>query len=177
MRRSANAARDFEARVITGTHTILMAINCPDSRRKGLLGFGFKRDGGTGLKFLRSVKVFESIVPDPKNAKGPDGKPARFYTDTFPVQSFLWGDYSASPGTKYKFSILPMYGKPGTLTTDARDQIDIEVSTEKEWEPGEVHGVWFNRGAIAGQKFAEEFGNKAPANINDPDDPEVKWLS
>ncbi len=40
-----------------------------------------------------------------------------------------------------------------------------------------MHGVWFNRGAIASQKFAEEFGNKAPENINDPNDPTVKWLS
>jgi len=179
MRQSAKATRDFEARVITGTHTILMALNCPERRRKGLMGFAFKRDGGSGLKVLRSLKVFESIVPDPKNAKDPDhpDKPARFYTDQFPVQSFLWGDYAAAPGTKYRFSIQPMYGKPGALTTDPKDQIDVEVSTEKEWGPGEVHGVWFNRGAIAGQKFAEEFGNKAPTNINDPNDEEVKWLS
>jgi phosphatidylserine/phosphatidylglycerophosphate/cardiolipin synthase-like enzyme len=125
------------------------------------------------------LKVFESIVPDPKNAKDPadPSKPARFFTDTHPVQSFLWGDYSASPGTKYTFSIQPMYGTAGALTTDARDQIDIQVSTEKEFGPGESHGVWFNRGAIAGQKFAEEFGNKAPKNINDPNDEEVQWLS
>jgi hypothetical protein len=34
-----------------------------------------------------------------------------------------------------------------------------------------------NRGAIASQKFSEEFGNRAPKNIDNPDDPEVKWLS
>jgi PLD-like domain len=94
----------------------------------------------------------------------------------FPVQSFLWGDYGAEPGTRYRFRILPMYGRPGALTTDPDDEIKIEIDTEKEWV-GTGHGVWFNRGAIASQKFAEEFGNKPPTNINDPNDPEVKWLS
>jgi phosphatidylserine/phosphatidylglycerophosphate/cardiolipin synthase-like enzyme len=68
-----------------------------------------------------------------------------------------------------------MYGKPGHLVTDPKDEIRIEIRTEKEFDAG--HGVWFNRGAIASQKFAEEFGNKPPQNINDPNDPTVQWLS
>ena len=55
-----------------------------------------------------------------------------------------------------------MYGTPGALTTDPKDEIKLEIDTEKEWEPGEAHGVWFNRGAIASQTFAEEFGNSRP---------------
>ena len=108
---------------------------------------------------------------------GDPSKPKPFYTNEFPVQSFLWGDYSASPGTKYRLRILPMYGEPGSLTTDPKDEIKLEIDTEKEWEPGETHGVWFNRGAIASQAFAEQFGNKVPNDINDPKDPEVAWLS
>jgi len=136
--------------------------------------------GSTGPKFLRSQKVFKSVVPDPKNARDPNDptKPQAFYTDKFPVQSFLWGDYAASPGTTYRFSIRPMFGNPGALTTDPKDEIRLEVTTEKEWEKGvTTHGVWFNRGAIASQKFAEEFGNRPPGNINDPKDPTVMWLS
>ena len=179
MRLMANAQRDFRARVISGTHTILLALDCPEKRRKGLLGFAFQRDGGKGLKWLRSQKVFKEVVPNPKDAKDPADptKRRRFYTNEFPVQSFLWGDYAASPGTTYTFRIQPMYGKPGALTTDPRDEIKLVIETEKEWEPGETHGVWFNRGAIASQKFAEEFGNKPPKDINNPDDEEVVWLS
>jgi phosphatidylserine/phosphatidylglycerophosphate/cardiolipin synthase-like enzyme len=70
-----------------------------------------------------------------------------------------------------------MYGRPGKLKTKPTDEISFEISTEKEWGPSETHGVWFNRGAIAGQKFAEEFDNRPPQNINNPKDPEVKWLS
>ena len=180
--RFTKTAGDFSAKVITGTHTILMALNCKDARRKGLLGFAFKREivgSGQPAKWLRSLKVFPSVVPDPKTALDPTnpGKRKPFYTNEFPVQSFLWGDYAASPGTKYRFSMMPMYGKPGALTTDKNDAIEIDIETETEWKPGESHGVWFNRGAIASQKFAEEFGNKPPKDINDPKDPTVAWLS
>jgi phosphatidylserine/phosphatidylglycerophosphate/cardiolipin synthase-like enzyme len=174
---------DFRAKAIAGTHAITMAIDCEKGRRKGLMGFAFQREtvgkGGTGPQWLRSQKVFRSIVPDPKNEHDPKdpSKPKPFYTNDFPVQSFLWGDYSASPGTKYRLRILPMYGEPGALTTDQTDEIRLEIDTEKEWEQGETHGVWFNRGAIASQAFAERFGNKVPDDINDPKDPEVVWLS
>jgi phosphatidylserine/phosphatidylglycerophosphate/cardiolipin synthase-like enzyme len=180
MRVPAKAQRDFAAKVIAGTHTILMALNCPEARRKGLMGFSFQRSTGSGQpKPLRSLKVFKSIEPDPKNAKDPDDptKPKKFFTTDFPIQSFLWGDYGASPGTTYHFRIAPMYGRPGALTTDPKDEIAFDITTEKEWDETTTHGVWFNRGAIASQKFAEEFGNKPPTNINDPKDPEVVWLS
>ena len=173
----------FEAKAIAGIHTVLISLNCPEARRKGLMGFAFEREmvgpNSKGPKFLRSQKVFESVVPDPKNARDPNdpSKPAAFYTDKFPVQSFVWGDYAASPNTTYRFRILPMYGPPAALTTDPNDEIKFNITTEKEWDETTKHGVWFNRGAIAGQKFAEEFGNKPPQNINDPNDKEVQWLS
>jgi phosphatidylserine/phosphatidylglycerophosphate/cardiolipin synthase-like enzyme len=183
MRELAKAQRDFRARAISGIRTVLIALDCPEARRKDLKGFAFQREmvgaGGTGPKWLRSQKVFKSVEPDPKNAHDPKDprKSKPFYTNEFPVQSFLWGDYAASPDTTYRFRILPMYGKPGALTSDPKDEIKLEIRTEKEWDPSLGHGIWFNRGAIASQKFAEEFGNQPPKNINDPKDPTVAWLS
>jgi phosphatidylserine/phosphatidylglycerophosphate/cardiolipin synthase-like enzyme len=183
MRVTATPAQGFEAKSFSGTHTILVALNCTEGRRKGLMGFAFERQmigpGGTGPKWLRSQKVFKSVVPDPKRAVDPRDprRSRRFYTNEFPIQSFLWGDYGAAPGTTYRFRIVPMYGKAGALTSDPRDELKFEIQTEKEWEDGAGHGVWFNRGAIASQKFAEEFGNAPPKNLDDPTDPEVVWLS
>ncbi len=57
------------------------------------------------------------------------------------------------------------------------DEIKLYIRTEKEWDAALGHGIWFNRGAIASQKFAEEFLNHPPKNINDPKDPTVVWLS
>jgi len=183
MRVTAVPARGFEAKSYSGTHTVLVALNCSEERRKGLMGFAFEREmigpGGKGPKWLRSQKVFKSVVPDPKSAVDPNDprKSQAFYTKDFPIQSFLWGDYTATPGTAYRFRIVPMYGKPGALTSDPQDELKLEIATEKEWEQGATHGVWFNRGAIASQKFAEEFGNAPPKNLDDPTDPEVIWLS
>jgi hypothetical protein len=106
---------EFQVKVIGGTRTILMALNCPDSRRKGLRGISFYRkvEGAASGKWLRSQKVFQSIVPNPKQLV--DGKAPVFSTEQFPVQSFLWSDYTAEPGTRYEFKILPMYGKPRVI--------------------------------------------------------------
>lgn len=85
--RITQSSGDFKAKAIAGTHTVLIALDCVEGRRKGLKGFSFQREmvgaGSTGAKFLRSQKVFKSVVPDPKNAHDPADptKPARFYTD------------------------------------------------------------------------------------------------
>ena len=114
MRATAAPARGFAAKSYSGTHTILGALNCTEERRKGLIGFAFEREmigpGGTGPKWLRSQKVFKSVVLDPKSALDPNDprKSQRFYTKDFPIQSFLWGDYSAAPGAAYRFRIVPI---------------------------------------------------------------------
>ena len=167
---------DFKVKAISGIRGVLLAIDCPAERRTGLRGFAFKRGiKGQPAKWLRSTKVFEALEPDPKNAKDPNDpkKPKRFYTNDHPIQSFLWGDYGAEPDTTYRFEVYPMYGEPGAL--EPEPAVAFDISTEKELDQG--HGVWFNRGAIASQKFAEEFKNKPPSDPEDPDDKEVKWLS
>ncbi|HYN82278.1 MAG TPA: phospholipase D-like domain-containing protein [Gemmatimonadaceae bacterium] len=178
--RIESSAGDFRIKVIAGIRTILIAIDCPEPRRIGLRGFAFKREekgSGQSAKWLRSTKVFQSLEPDPKNALDPDdaSQPKRFYTNEHPIQSFIWSDYGAEPGTSYRFEVYPMYGSPGALAPET--PISFEITTEKEFPSAGEHGVWFNRGAIASQKFAEEFGNLAPENIDDPEDPRVKWLS
>jgi phosphatidylserine/phosphatidylglycerophosphate/cardiolipin synthase-like enzyme len=177
MRVSASAGK-FRVNAIAGTHTILMALDCAQAQRDGLLGFAFKREtvGKPGTdKFLRAQKVFKSVVPDPKAERDPDDptQPKRYFTNEHPIQSFLWSDYTAFPDTRYKFTVIPMYGAPGNLKPEPG--LEFEVHTEKEFDQG--HGVWFNRGAIASQAFAREFQNKAPQDQNDENDKETKWLS
>ncbi|MGH8610363.1 MAG: phospholipase D-like domain-containing protein, partial [Gammaproteobacteria bacterium] len=171
---------DFRAKAIAGTYSVLIALDCAEARRHGLMGFAFRREvigANFGPKWLRSQKVFKSIVPDPKNARDPHDptKPARFSTWEHPIQSFLWGDYTAAPDTLYKFTVVPMYGHPGAL--QPQPGLAFEIRTEKELDRG--HGIWFNRGAIASQVFAREFGNKAPSEkeVNDPQARETAWLS
>lgn len=172
---------DFRAYAIAGTHTILIALDCPKEKCKGLLGFAFRRERlgtqDTSPKWLRSLKVFQSLVPDPLSERNPNdpAKPRRFSTWEHPIQSFLWSDYTAVPNTRYAFSVVPMYGTPGDL--EPAPAVKFEIRTEREFENG--HGVWFNRGAIASQAFAREFQNKGPTPPNNPNPNgrTTKWLS
>lgn len=179
--RVSQAHGDFKVKAIAGTHTVLIALDCTDDARKELMGFAFRREAvgkpDSGAKWLRSLKVFKSVVPDPRHAMDPRDptKPMRFSTWEHPVQSFLWGDYTALPDTLYRFSVVPMKGRPGALKP--QPALTFEIRTEKELAQG--HGVWFNRGAIASQAFAREFENRAPTDeeANDPKNPETAWLS
>ena len=168
----AEVSKDgFRARVIAGSNTVMIALDCDEPLRHGLLGFGFRRRTPGGQpKWLRSLKVFKSVVPDPKAAADAG---TVITTEDHPIQSFIWSDYGARPGTHYKFTIVPMYGQPGALVP--KGAFDIEITTEKEFDGH--HGIWFNRGAIASQTFAREFKNQKPQKPNDPNDKETKWLS
>jgi hypothetical protein len=150
----------------------MIALDCDEDARVGLLGFAFQRQRlgqDAGPKWLRSLKVFESVEPHP------DPQHGDYRTDKFPIQSFLWSDFTAEPGTKYQFDIFAAYGTPGNIAL--REKLTLEVVTERENDG--KHGIWFNRGAIASQAYAREFGNHKPTNaeMNDPGDKHTKWLS
>lgn len=157
----------FKVRAIAGTHVILLCFDVDQPHREGLLGFAIKRKAGPeSARWLRGKKVFPSIEPNPAPS-------AQHSTWDYPVQSMLWADYTAKPGTTYAFEAYPVYGPVDAL--DHRAPLTVEVTTEAEW--GQDHSVFFNRGAIASQSFADKFGNEGPQNVDDPEDPTTQWLS
>jgi phosphatidylserine/phosphatidylglycerophosphate/cardiolipin synthase-like enzyme len=160
----------IRARAIAGTYTVLFAFDADEQSREGLLGFALHREDPAENQayWLKGLKVFPSVVPRPK-------KGVRYTTLEQPIQSFLWGDYTAKPGRKYIYTIRPVYGAPRKLTYG--DDIVIELNTEPERAEGEKHGVWFNRGAIASQFYADTFENAPPPEPDNPKDKQTKWLS
>jgi hypothetical protein len=159
----------FRARAVAGTRAILIAMDCDEQERDGLLGFAFRRTVDSQSVWLLSNKVFNSVVPDP------DPKLGRYRTNKFPIQSFLWSDFAVEPGTTYTFDIHPVYGTPARPAL--RAPLVLEVITEAE--EGKEHSIWFNRGAIASQAYARQFENHKPTNaeMNDPKNKYTKWLS
>jgi phosphatidylserine/phosphatidylglycerophosphate/cardiolipin synthase-like enzyme len=151
---------------VAGTRVVLMAINVAPAARPGLLGFAMGRVKANGVDWLKGSKVFQSVIPNPDPEK-------TFSSDKHPIQSLIWSDLVAKPGTTTTYRVQPMYGpvnapvlKPGA---------DITVTTE---DPDTAdHGIYFNFGAIASQAFARNFDSKPPQDENNPDDKEVKWLS
>jgi phosphatidylserine/phosphatidylglycerophosphate/cardiolipin synthase-like enzyme len=161
----------LQVAAFAGTRAILIALNMSDADRKGLLGFAFKRSvAGGAAQWLTGMKTFPSMAPTQ-----PTGHAEHFPTNQGPVQSFRWSDYEAQPNTKYGFEVTAMYGAPGAL--QPRETVTFEVTTEAA-DDGK-HGIWFNRGAIASQSFADQFGNKSLTEVdyNDPNNKEVAWLS
>lgn len=152
---------------ISGSRAILLGLDATERARDGLLGFAIRKSrSGDNAKWLRGFKFFEQTVPNPQPGE-------RRSTLKHPIQSFLWGDYSAVPNTTYSFTVRPVYGTPSAL----RYGPDVKVKVRTEPEDRGKHGVFHNRGAIPSQKFADLFGNRGPDDPNDPDADDVAWLS
>lgn len=165
----------LQVRAIAGTCVVLLALDLDDADREGLKGFAFRRRvSGGKWQWLKGLKIFKSLFPDGLPT-ATDHKIPRFATNEHPVQGFMWSDYNARPDTAYEFQVSAMYGTPGAL--EARYTATVKVRTEAA-DDGR-HGIWFNRGAIASQAFAEQFQNRAltDAEYNDPQSKEVEYLS
>lgn len=164
IRKSKNG---ISVHAISGTYVTLLAMDATSDARKKLLGFAIQREDHTEnekywLKGFKTFKEVENFI-----------EPGNLYsTLTHPIQSFLWGDYTAKPDHKYTYTIRPVYGKPKKL--EYGQDVIITINTEKE-DDGE-HAIFFNRGAIVSQHYAKKFANSTP-NENNLQDPRTIWLS
>lgn len=166
--RAEAQANGVSVHAIAGTNCILLAMDAEPAARQDLKGFAIRReypDTGAGY-WLNGFKFFEDLVPNPQPGECRS-------TLEHPIQSFLWGHYSAAPDRQHRYIIRPLYGTPGNL--QAGTDVPVEVRTEPA-DRG-THAVFFNRGAIPSQKFAAEFGNRKPVDENDPTAEDVRWLS
>jgi phosphatidylserine/phosphatidylglycerophosphate/cardiolipin synthase-like enzyme len=149
---------------VAGTYVVILGINMPQEKCKGLMGFGIQRSQNDGQPFwLDASKIF-AYAADDVNAG------ARVPTNHHPVQDFLWSDFSARPGVKYTYRVVAFYGKPKALTED----VSVSVTVTTEAPEGGDHDIYFNRGAAASQQYAREFGNKRPEEVGQP---AWDWLS
>lgn len=160
----------ISVRAVVGTRNVLLAMDGTETARDGLLGFalGSRRPGQRSTRWMRGFKFFEEIVPDPQPGEVRS-------TLEHPIQSFLWGDYSAIPGQRVTYVVRPLYGTP----SDLRPGEDIEIVVTTASETTGDHVLFFNRGAIPSQAFARKFGNVGPSEDeqNDPNNEKVQWLS
>ncbi len=151
-------------RAISGTHVVFLAFDMKEADARGLMGFAIQRTDLTEdeTAWLRGNKTFASIRP----STGIEDANSHEH----PFQAFQWADYSAKPGYKYKYRVIPMYGRPGELTEKAATNVTIET------EPlsGAKHDVHFNRGAIASQAFAKRFPGMS---LDEAGPPAYAWLA
>jgi phosphatidylserine/phosphatidylglycerophosphate/cardiolipin synthase-like enzyme len=161
MRRTAS--RLVKVRAISGTHVVFLAFDMKESDTTGLMGFAIQRTDVTEneITWLRGNKTFPSI------------RPSTGYEDAssheHPFQAFQWADYTAKPGYKYRYRIIPMYGSPGALTEKAATRVTIETEPLASAE----HEVHFNRAAIASQAFTKRFPGQT---LDQAGAPAYVWL-
>lgn len=151
---------------VAGTHTVLLGLDLDDPT--GCLGFGIHRTDHTEgeARWLRGMKTFPTLVPDP-----PPG--SDHPSNEHPFQTFQWGDYAAKPGHDYTYAVTAFGGTPGALTPRATTALRVRTEAEDDGE----HGIWFNRGVAGSQAFARRFAGWVPTEQPDESHPAMAWLS
>lgn len=150
---------------VAGTYVVLLAMDASETARKGLLGFAIHRTDVTQNEqfWLKGFKTFEALDPNP--APG-----TLVSTQEAPIQSFIWGDYSACPNNEYIYKIVPVYGSPKNLTYGTEVEVDVKTENLDNQE----FAIYFNRGVAGSQAYARKFGNKTP-EVAGPE--AFRWLS
>ncbi|HEY2998518.1 MAG TPA: phospholipase D-like domain-containing protein [Acidimicrobiales bacterium] len=154
-------------RAIAGPHVVLLGMDMPRARTRGLLGFAIQRSGpgGQAGRWLRGFKVFRSQAAGVRPG-------ASVSLRRHPLQSFLWGDYSPRPGLPYRYRVVGLYGTPAAPTIGAETVVDVVTEPTDDGE----HAVFFNRGVAGSQGYRQRFGERAP-RPDDRSDPAYTWLS
>jgi phosphatidylserine/phosphatidylglycerophosphate/cardiolipin synthase-like enzyme len=167
--RARESKDGISVHAISGTHVVILGLNATEQARHGLLGFAIRRIDHTENEdyWLFGTKVFRSVVPEPDL----DDPPVS--TLDHPIQSFLWGDYTAKPDHRYTFIIRPMRGQPGALVPGT----DVEVTIRTEDEDDGTHAIYFNRGAITSQAYSRKYGSSPPPEPDNPAHEQTAWLS
>jgi phosphatidylserine/phosphatidylglycerophosphate/cardiolipin synthase-like enzyme len=157
---------DLTVSAIGGTHVVLLAMNMPEAKCDGLLGFAIHRTDHEAQEafWLQGMKIFRSVPVDFLPG-------TKVSTRQHPVQGFTWSDFSAKPGHRYTYRVVALNGKPA----DPQElvAVDVDVKTEVERIEG-GHEVYFNRGSAASQEYANRFHNLRPEQAGKP---AFRWLS
>jgi phosphatidylserine/phosphatidylglycerophosphate/cardiolipin synthase-like enzyme len=151
-------------RAISGTHVVFLAFNMREQDANGLLGFAIQRVDETEEEtvWLRGNKTFASV----RETTGVEEASSRDH----PFQAFQWADYTAKPGYRYRYRVIPMFGAAGALTEGP--ETTVVIDTEPLY--GATHEVHFNRAAIASQAFSRRFPG---LTLDEAGAPAYAWLA
>ena len=131
-------------------------MSASDIKSQQVFGFAIERtrqrDGE--VIFLKGMKTFKSILADP-------GKGVKVSSREHPFQGFQWSDYTVSPGESYTYRVVARTGNPDKLKDGPSATFDVKTESEDIGR----HSVYFNRGAVASQAYAERFQNRSPEDV------------
>jgi hypothetical protein len=168
MRKTAKSG-GLTVRAIAGSNNVLIGIDLDPAKRAGCLGFTLQRSdvGTTAMRFLPNSITFASTP-----------QTTVLDTENSPLQKFRWGDYTAKPGTAYRYTVTARYrdGNATPITLKDGDSVTVDVTTEDPKQ--QATSVFFNRAAAASQAYMRKFGDADPDQLPEPKRTEaLAWLS
>jgi phosphatidylserine/phosphatidylglycerophosphate/cardiolipin synthase-like enzyme len=159
--RAQDTSGGLTVRATAGNNVVLLGLDLARAKVEGLLGFGVERTDHTeGEQYW---------LPNQLGFPGADTTGLR--TDTNPLQTFRWGDYTTKPDHDYTYRVVALTGSPDRLTPV--DEVEVQIRTEGHQL--DDHTIIFNRGAAASQQYAQRFGNRPPRDV--PRHEAYRWLS
>jgi phosphatidylserine/phosphatidylglycerophosphate/cardiolipin synthase-like enzyme len=160
--RQKNTNGAVSVHAIAGTNVVLFGIDINKTKTDGLLGFAIQRTVNGVSNWLPNFLLFKANdvgqMPDHGSNKNP-------------FQAFVWGDYTAQPGTQYTYNIVAKYGSANNLTDG--DTVTVDIKTEDQ--KAGTHAIFFNRGVAGSQAYAMRFHNEPPSEV--PNNEAYAWLS
>jgi phosphatidylserine/phosphatidylglycerophosphate/cardiolipin synthase-like enzyme len=156
MRYKSKTVDNFCIYAVAGVNSVSFGIDFKKANTTGLLGFSVKRTYPNNEEhFMPGFKVFQ------KDEKKFEAR-KQVSTETEPIQSFVWDDFTLKPATKYTYTFYPVTGKPSALVKG--NPIIINIKTESSFSENE-HDIFFNRGVASSQAYAIEFNNTSPDKL------------
>ncbi len=156
MRFKSKIVDNYRIYAVTGTNTVSFGIDYRTANTKGLLGFSVKRTYPDNTEhFMPGFKVFlthkDKVTPGNLTT-----------TETDPIQSFVWDDFTLKPDEEYTYTFIPVKGKPDDL--QQQKPIVIKIRTEPSFSK-QSHDIFFNRGVASSQAYGREFNNTSPDKL------------
>ncbi|MDX1408502.1 MAG: hypothetical protein R3330_10225, partial [Saprospiraceae bacterium] len=154
--RQVSEHNGIRVKAYSGTTGVLLAFNVIPAKRSDLLGFAISREIMSGPAAGR-IGWLQGILDFPGTTKG---RGELIATNIAPIQKFRWSDYAVYPGTRYKYTVQPVYRSGNTDITATNRRIFLENGPQVEVETQDFTGenaIIFNRAVASSQAFSRRF--------------------
>ncbi len=140
----------------SGTTGVLLAFNVEDNKREKLLGFAISREIRSG-RYSGRIGWLQGMLDFTGSTKK---RGELIATNVAPIQKFRWSDYAVYPGTRYVYTIYPVYKMYSSLVTADNRRFYLEqgprIDIETQGFKGE-DAIIFNRAVASSQAFSRRF--------------------
>src|SRR5579884_1902048 len=123
-----------------GDHTAVVWMPSDPQPIPGCLGFAIRRDHNGVQDYLHGFVGFSDADKFPADAPW-----------KWPLQRYLWWDYSVRPNDKVKYQVIPVIGSPASLRLDEANASAWTAELTVTGQCTDHISTYFNKGIVAAQ--------------------------